>query len=102
MIRLWYNHYIINNDYDHIPKEELKMVRCDDCGWIGEPEELRKVRESRGEFWGMPAYETMSYCPCCGSDFIEDYDGTVDSEDVDIDEVAEDEYYRKLGAFDTI
>ena len=26
------------------------------------------VQESRGEFWGMPAFETMAYCPHCGSD----------------------------------
>lgn len=50
------------------------MLKCFDCGWTGEQEELRRVEESRGEFWGMPAYETMYYCPCCGSDYIEDYD----------------------------
>ena len=49
------------------------MVRCCDCSWIGEPEELKAVDESRGEFWGMPAYETMYYCPECGSDCVDDY-----------------------------
>lgn len=28
----------------------------------------KRVPESRGEFWGMPAYEDMYYCPRCGSD----------------------------------
>lgn len=49
------------------------MVKCEDCGWIGDPEELRKVEEPRGEFWGVPCSETMYYCPCCGSDNIDDY-----------------------------
>lgn len=48
------------------------MLRCCDCGWIGTGDELKAVEESRGEFWGTPAYETMYYCPCCGSDDIED------------------------------
>lgn len=57
------------------------MVKCFDCGWIGDAEELKAVEESRGEFWGMPAYETMYYCPCCGSDCIDDYNGEEDDED---------------------
>lgn len=48
------------------------MLYCHDCGEYFE--EPRKVRESRGEFWGAPAYETMYYCPCCGSsNFDDDY-----------------------------
>ena len=49
------------------------MIRCDDCGWIGESEDLKIVEESRGEFWGAPAYERMSYCPVCGSDCLDEY-----------------------------
>ena len=30
-------------------------------------DEPQRVEESRGEFWGMPAYETMYLCPACGS-----------------------------------
>lgn len=48
------------------------MIRCDDCGWVGEFEELKKVFEPRGEFWGAPCFETMTYCPCCGSDDLTD------------------------------
>ena len=49
------------------------MLRCADCGWIGTSEELRRVEEPRGEFWGIPCSETMYYCPACGSDYINDY-----------------------------
>ncbi len=59
------------------------MVKCFDCGWIGDAEELKRVEESRGEFWGTPAYETMYYCPCCGSDYIDDYKGEDEEDDED-------------------
>lgn len=49
------------------------MVKCYDCGWIGEPDELEVVQESRGEFWGIPCSETMYYCSCCGGDYIDEY-----------------------------
>ena len=43
---------------------------CYDCGaYFDEPKE---VRESRGEFWGAPAFETMYYCPYCESDDFEE------------------------------
>ena len=41
------------------------MFKCD-CGAIFEEPDW--VEESRGEFWGMPAYERMAYCPHCGDD----------------------------------
>ena len=49
------------------------MVRCGDCGWIGYSDELKRVEEPRGEYWGVPCSETMYYCPCCGSDYLKDY-----------------------------
>lgn len=39
---------------------------CEHCG--KEFEFPKAVEESRGEFWGMPAFETMYYCPYCGDD----------------------------------
>lgn len=57
------------------------MIKCLDCGWIGFPEDLTLVRESRGEFWGMPAYEDMYYCPMCGRDSFEDYTGEPEDEE---------------------
>lgn len=58
------------------------MLRCAECGWTGTFEELRPVEEFRGEFWGMPAYEMMYYCPACGSDEVDDYiPGQEDEED---------------------
>ena len=87
----------------------MSKIKCDDCGWIGYHEELKRVEESRGEFWGAPAYETMYYCPCCGSEDLDEYHGEDnDDEDEDEDpseheaylESDEYEYFKKLGAFD--
>lgn len=57
---------------DGYVKEEERSVgiyRCNDCNQTFD--EPQAVEESRGEFWGMSAYETMYYCPYCGS---EDFD----------------------------
>jgi len=40
------------------------MFRCE-CG--AEFDDPCVEREYRGEYWGTPAYETMYYCPVCGS-----------------------------------
>lgn len=45
------------------------MFYCPSCGKTFEYPKV--VKEYRGEFWGMPAYEDMYYCPECGDD---DYD----------------------------
>ena len=50
----------------------MGKICCLDCGWRGDISEVKKVQESRGEFWGMPAYETMYYCPLCGSEALAD------------------------------
>ena len=48
------------------------MLKCADCGRIyHSTDELKRVEEDRGEFWGMPAYETMYYC-WCGSEDLEE------------------------------
>ena len=39
-----------------------------------EDDEIAHWRESRGEFWGSPAYETMSGCPRCQGDYEEAYE----------------------------
>lgn len=45
------------------------MFKCGDCGkTFTEP---RIEHESRGEYWGMPAYEDVAICPYCGSEFID-------------------------------
>lgn len=49
------------------------MLKCLDCDWTGDPLELKRSEEYRGEFWGMPAYETVYCCPECGSDNIDDF-----------------------------
>lgn len=47
------------------------MCRCCECERVFHISEAKKVEEDRGEFWGMPAYETILYSPCCMSDFEE-------------------------------
>lgn len=57
---------------------------CCNCGKIFDYPEA--VEESRGEYWGMPAYETMYYSPCCTYDFEEvevDGDGNIINKEVD-------------------
>lgn len=56
------------------------MFKCFNCGAIFDYPKF--VREDRGEFWGSPAYETVSYCPCCGDeDYDEYYDNDEDEEE---------------------
>ena len=49
------------------------MFRCNDCeNEFYEPE---IIKEYRGQFWGMPAYEDVYCCPFCQSD---DYEEVID------------------------
>lgn len=43
--------------------------RCMDCG--REFDEPKRCEEYRGECFGFPAYETVSYCPYCHGDYEE-------------------------------
>ena len=45
---------------------------CTECGKVFDEDEFINEQEYRGEFWGVPAYETESYSPCCHGDW-EDY-----------------------------
>ena len=45
------------------------MFKCMACGELFD--EPKMIPESRGEFWGFPAYENMPYSPCCEDDFVE-------------------------------
>ena len=51
------------------------MYICEHCGAIFDEPRLSTHYESRGEYWGFPAYEKMvyAYCPECGSEDINDY-----------------------------
>lgn len=41
------------------------MIKCNDCKhYFDAPAQWK---ESRGEFWGQPAFETMTGCPYCYS-----------------------------------
>lgn len=48
------------------------MYRCDDCGAVfDEPKEWQEIR---GEFWGVPCYESISGCPYCAGENYYYYD----------------------------
>lgn len=46
------------------------MYKCLKCGKTFSEEEIKRVSEYRGEFWGMPCYEDVEYSPCCTEDFV--------------------------------
>lgn len=50
------------------------MQICLECGKVFEDDEIAHWEESRGEFWGEPAYENMSGCPHCGGAYEEAYE----------------------------
>lgn len=81
MAAMYANHLINGSTLDFSEYRGVNMLRCNDCGWLGYFEELKRVEESRGEFWGAPAYETMYYCPCCGGEDIDDYKGEDEDEE---------------------
>ena len=54
------------------------MFKCE-CGAIFEEPKL--VRESRGEFWGVPCWEDMYYCPYCGDSCFDEYNEEDEEED---------------------
>ena len=47
------------------------MLRCLECGHIFEEGERHEWKETRGEYWGQPAYETVVGCPICGGAYEE-------------------------------
>lgn len=46
------------------------MLYCYCCNTTFETPKM--VPESRGEFWGIPCWEDMAYCPNCDGDEIEE------------------------------
>lgn len=55
----------------------IKKYICEDCGEIFFEDEAdyERVREDRGEYWGQPCYEDVTYmhCPNCYGECISDY-----------------------------
>ncbi len=47
-----------------------RMFRCCNCGKLFDWP--REVQESRGEYWGVPCYETNYLSPCCGTEEFEE------------------------------
>lgn len=56
------------------------MYICLNCG--NRFEHPKKIQEDRGEFWGVPCWETMYYSPCCEDDYDEE-DEEDEEEDID-------------------
>lgn len=54
------------------------MYKCLECGF--EFEEPTTWRESRGEFWGAPCYESMRGCPRCKGEYDEVREGDDDDD----------------------
>lgn len=52
--------------------------RCE-CGC--EFDEPEAVQESRGEYWGVPCWETMYYCPGCGDSCFDEIDYSQEEEE---------------------
>lgn len=61
----------------------INPFKCYDCGAIFDEDEIVSRSEYVGEFWGSPAYQTVNYCPECGSDYIREYEGEDEEESED-------------------
>ena len=59
----------------------MEKYRCCNCGKIFPCEEAEGRREYIGEFWGMPAYDTIDICPDCFSDDLEYLDDDEEEEE---------------------
>ena len=54
--------------YYAVSVKSTMRFKCEDCGkHFGYP---KIVKESRGEYWGIPCQEDVSVCPHCGSVFF--------------------------------
>ena len=49
----------------------LHLYKCCQCNCLFHEDDIKYVEEPRGEFWGVPCTETMSYSPCCEADYEE-------------------------------
>ena len=59
---------------------KTKLI-CVDCGRVLDEDELIDVKESRGEYWGMPCWETLGGCPYCKCVDFEEYEEDDEDED---------------------
>lgn len=72
--RMFIKEYGINEDdaslYYAVSVASTMRFVCEDCGRpFGHP---KIIKESRGEYWGIPCFEDVGVCPHCGSgDFFE-------------------------------
>lgn len=47
------------------------LLKCNECGMLFAEEDLIEEEEYRDDAYGSPAYEKMTYSPCCHSDYSE-------------------------------
>ena len=47
------------------------MYKCVECGHVFDDEDVKRLREDRGECHGVPAYEEYCVCPACNGDIDE-------------------------------
>lgn len=59
------------------------MYKCHECGCIFDEDDAGERRESVGEFWGSPSYQSIMVCPECDSDEIDETDEEDEEEDED-------------------
>lgn len=59
----------------------MYKYKCSECGF--EFDDVAYWEESRGEYWGVPVYETCCGCPACHGDYeeITETDDEDESED---------------------
>ena len=55
-------------------------VKCNDCGLVFDAEDVAIAEESRGEYFGYPAYESVAVCPRCGCPDLEECEECEDGE----------------------
>lgn len=51
----------------------MSKMKCSDCGHVFAEEDAETTQEYVGEFWGAPAYQTISICPNCRSEDIDEF-----------------------------
>ena len=47
------------------------MLVCVECGHLFDEEKIAVWQESRGEYWGVPCFESVGGCPICKGHFVD-------------------------------
>ena len=49
----------------------MRLCKCSECGILFDEDDLISENEYRDDAYGSPAYEKMTYSPCCHGDYSE-------------------------------